>query len=72
MDLQVVRPRVFRRGDERDRFRLERIAHIHDCKAVAEHMADERVAFVHDDLHAIGPAALVATRNETDVFGARS
>ena len=67
VDLQVVRPRVFWRGDERDRFRLERVVRVHDGKAVAEHMADERMALVHENLDAIGPAALVATREVADV-----
>ena len=67
MDLQVVRPRVFRRGDERDQFRVERVAHVHDRKTVAEHVTDKGVSFVQDDLHPIGPAALVVARQEADV-----
>ena len=49
---------------------FERIAHVDDRKAVAEHVADEGVALVHDDLHAVRPAALIAARHEADVFGA--
>ena len=68
----MMRAGVFRRRDEGDGLRLERIAHVDDGKTVAEHMADEGVAVVDDDLHAVGPAALIATRHETDVFGARA
>jgi hypothetical protein len=33
-------------------------------------MADEGVTFVEDDLHAVRPSALIATRHETDIFSA--
>ena len=70
VDLQMMRARVLRRGNEGDGLGVERIAHVHDRKAVAEHMADEGMALVHDDLHAVRPSALVAARQETDVLGA--
>ena len=67
MNLQMVRPGVLRRGDESDGLRVQRVAHVDDRIAVAEHVADERVPLVQDNLHAVGPAALVAARQETDV-----
>ena len=67
MNLQMVRPGILRRGDEGDRFRVARIAHVHDRITITEHMADEGVSFVQDNLHAIGSAALVAARQEADV-----
>ena len=67
MNLQMVRAGVFRRGDESNGLRVQRIAHIHHRIAVAEHMADESVPLVQDDLHAVGPAALIVARQETDV-----
>ena len=69
VDLQMVRAGVFRRGDKSDGLGIERIAHVDDGKAVAEHMADEGVPLVHDDLHAVRPAALIAARHEADVLG---
>ena len=70
VDLQMMRARVLRRGNEGDRLGVERIAHVHHRKAVAEHMPDEGMALVQDDLHAVRPSALVGARHETDVLGA--
>jgi hypothetical protein len=72
VDLQMMRAGVFWRRDESSWFGVERIAHIDDRETVAEHMSDEGVAFMNDDLHAVRPAALIASRNKTDVFGARA
>ena len=71
MNLQMVRPGVFRRGDESHRLWMARVAHIDDRIAVAEHVSDEGVSFVQDDLHAIGPAALVAAAQKPGVLGRR-
>ena len=51
---------------------MERIAHVDDGITVAEHMPDKGVTLVQDDLHAVRPPALVATRHEADIFGARA
>ena len=66
----MMRAGVLRRRDESDRLGMERIAHVDDGKAVAEHVADKGVTLVQDDLHAVRPSALIATRHETDIFGA--
>ena len=45
MRLDVVRARVRRIGDEGDRLRRARVAHVDDGKSVAEHVADKGVPF---------------------------
>ena len=56
MGLQMKGARIGRRGEEIDRARVARVAHIDDGKAVAEHVADIGVALVHHDLHAVAVA----------------
>ena len=65
--VQVMRSCVLRRADEGDRLRLERVAHVNDRIAIAEHMADEDMPFVEDNLHAIRPTTLVVARQEADI-----
>ena len=69
VNLQMVRAGIFRSGDEGDRFRLARVAHIDNGKTVGEHMADKSVALVDNYLHAVEPAALIAARQQADVLG---
>src|SRR6185437_804492 len=69
VNLQMVRAGIFRRRDESDSLGVERIAHVDDRIAVAEHMPDKNMAFVQYDLHAIEPAPLIATRDKADVLG---
>ena len=71
MDLQMVRTCVLRSRYECDCLWIERVAHIHDRIAVAEHVADKGVSLMQDNLHAIGPATLVVTREKFDVLGGR-
>ena len=61
-DLQVMRARVRRRREEVERLQLARIARVEHRDAVAEHVADVEMAAVQHDLHAVGPAALIAVR----------
>src|SRR5664279_3522978 len=72
VDLQMMRAGIFRCRDKCHRLWMRRIAHIDNGKAVGKHMADIGITFVDDDLHSVQPAALIATRYETDVFRARS
>jgi len=67
-------PGIGRRRDVAYRLRATRIAHIDDAKAFREHVADERMAICHHDLHPIGPAALIGKSNQAHVarvIGAR-
>src|SRR4051812_39799142 len=65
----MVGARVRRTGQEIDRLRMLRIAHVDDGDAVAEAMADIGEAAMHHDLHAVAAAALVAVADELDVAG---
>ena len=47
-------------------FSLPRIGGVENRHAVAEHVADIEVAAVDHDLHAVGPAALIAVRDVPD------
>ena len=67
MNLQMVGAGVLRRGDEGNRFRVQRIAHIDDRISVAEHVTDESVPLVQDNLYAVGSAALIIARQEANV-----
>ena len=68
MDLQMMRARIFRRGDEGDGFRLLRVTHVDDRKAVGKHVPDIGMAFFDYDLHAVKTAALIVTRQKADIF----
>jgi hypothetical protein len=48
---------------------MEWVAHIHDRISVAEHMPDKSVPLMQDNLHAIGPTALIAACQKADVLG---
>ena len=67
MGLQVDIPGAGRRGEIIDRARTLGIAHVEHAKAFGEHVADIGVAAMHHDLHAVGPAALVAIGDDAHV-----
>ena len=54
------------RGEEADRLQPPRIGGVENRHAIAEHVADVDVAAVDHDLHAVGPAALIAVRQVPD------
>ena len=72
MGLQMVGACVRRTGQEIDRLRMLRVAHIDNGNAVAEAMSDIGKAPVHHDLHAVAAAALVAVADELDFTGRNS
>src|SRR5439155_13985009 len=69
MDLQMHGARVGRAGDEVDELRVARIAYVQDREAIAEGLADIRIAPLHDDLDAVAAARLVRMAHERDVAG---
>ena len=69
MGLQMKRARIRRRGDELDRARVLRVAHVDDREPVAEHVPDIGVALVHHDLHAVAVAVEVVGGDEIDIAG---
>jgi hypothetical protein len=70
VNLQMVGSGIFRGRDKSHGLGVERIAHVDDGISIAEHMPDEGVPLMKDDLYAVRPAALIAARQETNIFGA--
>jgi hypothetical protein len=67
----MVRPGIFWGSDECHCLWIVRVAYVDDRISVAEHVTDKCVASVQDNLHAIGPSALIAARNKANVLGRR-
>ena len=65
-DLQVMRAGAAAGGEEADRLQPARIRGVENRHAVAEHVADVDMAAVDHDLHAVGPAALIAVGQVAD------
>src|SRR5438132_14197660 len=62
-------PRIRRARNEIDGFRVLRIPDVHDRDAVAERLAEVRVAAMEHDLHAVAAAGLIGVPDERDVAG---
>jgi hypothetical protein len=67
MGLQMEGARIRRRRDEIYRARLTWVAHVGDCEAIAEHVADKGMPFMHHDLHTVAPAILVGMAYVLDI-----
>src|SRR5581483_382987 len=67
MRLQVDGPGVRWCRNIVHRARMFRIAHVENAEALGEHVADIGVAAMHHDLHTVGPAALIAVRDEPHI-----
>jgi hypothetical protein len=67
MGLQVDIPGAGRRGEVVHRARALGVAHVQHAEAFRKHMTDIGVAAMHHDLHAVGPAALVAMGKDAHV-----
>jgi hypothetical protein len=65
--LQVDIPGAGRRGEVVHRARALGVAHVQHAEAFRKHMSDIGVAAMHHDLHAVGPAALVAMGQDAHV-----
>ena len=67
--LQMNIPGVVRRGKVARRFWRARVAHVDDAEPLGKHMADIGKALVNHQLHAVGPAALIAVANQFHIAG---
>ena len=67
MGLQMDVPGPRRRGQVVHRARALGVAYIDHAETLGEHVADIGVAAMHHDLHAVGPAALVAMADNAHV-----
>ena len=68
MGLHVLAPGAFRLRDVLHELGVLRVAHVHNGKAVVEHVADVGVAFGNHDLDAVCTASLIAVTKDTDVL----
>ena len=67
MRLKMNVPGAGRRGHIACRFGMFRVAHVHNGKALRDHMPDVRETAMHHQLHAVRATALVAMANQPHI-----
>lgn len=67
MRLQVHVPGAGRRGHVARRFRVLRVAHVDNRKALRHHMADIGETAMHHQLYAVRTTALIAMANQPHI-----